>query len=74
MASIVLNYDNYNIQALTALNNILTLGLFKMQTINKIETNDSIEKINERFFYSVSENVLAKDWLNKEEDETWKNL
>ena len=26
------------------------------------------------FFYSVSEQVLAKDWLNKYEDEAWKNL
>ena len=26
------------------------------------------------FFYSVSEHVLAKDWLNAYEDEAWKNL
>ena len=26
------------------------------------------------FFYSVSEQVLAKDWLNEYEDEAWKNL
>jgi hypothetical protein len=26
------------------------------------------------FFYSVSEKVLAKDWLNEYEDEAWKNL
>ena len=26
------------------------------------------------FFYSVNEQVLAKDWLNEYEDTAWKNL
>ena len=26
------------------------------------------------FFYSVSEQILAKDWLNEYEDEAWKSL
>jgi antitoxin (DNA-binding transcriptional repressor) of toxin-antitoxin stability system len=31
--------------------------------------------VNEKdFYYSLSERVLAKDWLNKEEDEAWKDL
>ncbi|MCL2435599.1 MAG: hypothetical protein FWD09_05620 [Lentimicrobiaceae bacterium] len=76
MTTITLDYDNHNIRAQKALENFLALGYFKLHTAEK--THRKIEYLSEmrenEFIYCVSEQVLAKDWLNKEEDEVWKNL
>jgi len=45
-----------------------------VQAIEKPQGKAWIEENDYEFLYSVSEQVLAKDWLNKEEDEVWKNL
>ena len=76
MDSIVLDYDRFNIQAQKALEHILSLGCFKLHTKEK-SNEDAVflaREKDERFLYSVSEQILAKDWLNKNEDEAWKNL
>ena len=67
MRTIILNYDNYNVLAQRALDNILSLGYFKAQTIEKPQEKSWIEENDSEFLYSVSEQALAKDWLNKEE-------
>jgi ADP-glucose pyrophosphorylase len=46
---------------------------------SKIKLSDMFRGVSSKendydFFYSVSEQVLAKDWLNKYEDEAWRNL
>jgi hypothetical protein len=76
MASIILDYDRYNVQAQRALENILASGCFKLRTVEKRyeEVNFSTKENDAVFLRSVSEQVLAKDWLNKAEDEAWKNL
>ena len=74
MRTVILNYDNYNVLAQKALDNILSSGFFKVQTIEKPQEKAWIEENDYEFLYSVSEQALAKDWLNKEEDEVWKNL
>jgi hypothetical protein len=39
--------------------------------IKSLKANKNVEKIET---YFASEQVLAKDWLGKEEEEAWKNL
>ena len=76
MTTITLDYENRNMQARRALENILALGFFKLRTIDKSRHETALlpaEQDNE-FLYSVSEQVLAKDWLNQFEDEAWKSL
>ena len=76
MATIVLDYDRYNMQAQKALENILALGYFKLRAKERLRENATFlarENDND-FLYSVSEQVLAKDWLNKSEDEAWESL
>jgi len=41
--------------------------------LEEYTTPDLMMKENE-LLYFASERVLAKDWLNKDEDEAWKNL
>jgi len=41
--------------------------------LNETENFD-LEFKEKDILYYASESVLAKDWLNKEEDEAWKNL
>jgi len=76
MTTITLDYDNRNIRAQKALENFLALGYFKLHTIEK--THRKMEYLSEmkenELIYRASEQVLAKDWLNKEEDAAWKNL
>jgi len=74
MATVVLNYDNYNVLAQRALDNILSMGFFKVQQIEKLQKKTWTKENDYEFLYSVSEQVLAKDWLNKDEDEVWKDL
>ena len=76
MATITLDYDKYNVRAQKALENFLALGLFKPCTFEKTYKtfNYPTEVKENELLYFVSEHVLAKDWLNKEEDEAWKNL
>jgi len=68
MATITLDYDNYNVEAQKVLHNVLSLGFFRVRKMKKQK------KTEDRFLYSISEQVLAKDWLSKEEDEAWKDL
>ena len=76
MTTITLDYDNYNVRAQKALEKFLALGYFKLHTVEK--TQRKIEYLSEmkenEFIYCVGEQALAKDWLNKEEDEAWKSL
>ena len=72
MATITLDYNTRNAQAQKALDYILSLGVFKVQTIEKLRKVKEEKDLN--FLYSVSEQVLAKEWLNKDEDEAWKDL
>ena len=46
------------------------------KSIKGFSTEDkNLDLLSEKdFFYSVSEHLLTKDWLNKEEDEAWKSL
>jgi len=76
MATIILDYNTRNAQAQKALDYILSLGFFKVQAAEKLQkkTIASSKEQNDEFLYSVSEQVLAKDWLNQNEDEAWKNL
>jgi len=76
MATIILDYDKRNVQAKRALDNILAMGFFKLRTIEKPckRTDLFTEEQDGEFLYSMSEQVLAKDWLNKFEDEAWENL
>jgi len=45
----------------------------KTKSMTKFENSDLMLKEKE-LIYFASEYVLAKDWLNKEEDEAWKSL
>jgi len=45
-----------------------------MQGFLKNYANTDLILKEKDFIYSVSENVLAKDWLNEKEDEVWENL
>jgi hypothetical protein len=74
MATIILNYDNYNVQAQRALENILSSGFFKVEPIEKSRKEYPVNDNDEAFLYSVSEQMLAKDWLNDDEDKAWKDL
>jgi hypothetical protein len=77
MITITLDYDNYNVRAQKALENLLTLGLFKPHTVEKQlyrKVDYPTELKENELIYFASEQILAKDWLNKEEDEAWKNL
>jgi hypothetical protein len=42
--------------------------------LSEISRNGAAKENDYDFFYSVSEKVLAKDWLNEYEDEAWKHL
>ena len=74
MATVILDYDSYNVMAQKALDNILSSGFFKVQRIETLRKNNPTEEKDYKFMYSVSEQTLAKDWLNEDEDEAWKNL
>lgn len=76
MATIILDYNTRNVQAQKALNYILSLGFFREQTGEYLrkKIKSSIKEQNDEFLSLVSEQVLAKDWLNKDENEAWKNL
>jgi len=76
MATITLDYNTRNAQAQKTLDYILSLGVFKTQNIRTPRRgNVSLNTgKDDMFLYSVSEQVLAKEWLNKEEDEAWKDL
>jgi len=76
MATIILDYDNRNTHAKKVLKDILALGFFKLRMPERIQEEVvflSGDK-EDKFLYSVSEQVLAKDWLNETEDIAWKNL
>jgi hypothetical protein len=75
-ATITLDYDQRNIQARKALENMLSLGYFKLRTLDKPQRKVASlsEDRDSEFLYSASEQVLAKDWLNHFEDEAWKSL
>lgn len=72
MATITLDYNHRNVQAQKTLDYMLSMGFFKEKT-GKRNTFLDEEKENE-FLYLVNEQALAKEWLNKEEDEAWKDL
>jgi hypothetical protein len=76
MATIILDYDNRNALAKQMLEDILALGFFKLRTSEKLQ--EEVIHLSggkeDEFIYSVSEQVLAKDWMNKIEDDAWKNL
>jgi len=76
MATIILDYNTRNVHAQKALDYILSSEIFKVQAIGKSskKTTWSDKVQNDNFSYLISEQVLAKDWLNEEEDEVWKNL
>lgn len=75
MATIMLDYDNRNFRAQKALEDILALGFFKLHPLEKVHEEVVFSPVEEdAFLYSVSEQVLAKDWLNEIEDDAWKNL
>jgi len=76
MATVILDYDKYNVQAQKALENILAMGCFKSFSTEKLHEEIAFltRKKDDDFLYLVSEQALAKDWLNKTEDEAWQNL
>ena len=76
MDTVTLNYDRYNVQAQKALENILALGYFKLHNTEKRHKGMArlTRKKDDDFLYLVSEQALAKDWLNENEDKAWKNL
>jgi len=76
MDTVTLNYDRYNVQAQKALENILALGYFKLHNPEKRYKAPArlARKKDDDFLCFVSEQTLAKDWLNENEDEAWKNL
>ena len=57
---------------------VLAVEVNKKQIILKpvvIITKDQLPMLNNRIeTYLASESALAKEWLNQEEDEAWKNL
>ena len=73
MATVTLNYNSRNIQAVRTLEYILSMGFFKTEAViphtEKVFLED--DKLKTHF---ASEVVLAKDWLNIKEDEAWKTL
>ena len=73
MATIVLDYDNNNIKVQRVLKRIISLGFFKERYIKLKRKSVPIRK-DTAFSYTVIEQMLAKDWLNKEEEEAWKDL
>jgi len=73
MATIVLDYDNNNIQVQRVLKKIISLGFFKERYIKLKRKSVPIRK-DTAFSYTVIEQMLAKDWLSKEEEEAWKDL
>ena len=78
MATITLDYSTRNTEAKKALEQLLALGFFKAHAIRKSRRSKStfltLGKKDDNFVYFASEQVLAKDWLNKEEEEVWKDL
>ena len=86
MATIILNYNTRNVQAQKALDYILSLGVFRAETIRR-QRRRPAKSINpfaevrgiwaDRGYvetHLASETVLAKDWLNAREDAVWKDL
>jgi len=76
MATITLDYSTRNAEAKKALEYLLSLGFFKAHAIRKSrrKTGFLSARQEDKLVYLASEKVLAKDWLNKEEDEVWKDL
>ena len=76
MATIILDYDKRNVRAKKVFEDMLALGFFKLRTSEKLQ--EEVIHLSggreDEFIYSVSEQVLAKDWMNKIEDDAWKNL
>jgi len=65
MRTVILNYDNYNVLAQKALDNILSLGFFKVQTIEKPQEKAWDAENDYEFLYAVNEQMSAKDGSKK---------
>ncbi|GHT72849.1 hypothetical protein AGMMS50262_02780 [Bacteroidia bacterium] len=76
MATITLDYDVRNTKAQRTLDYILSMGFFKARTERKPLRRTAVFSVveDDRPIYFASEQALAKDWLNKDEEEAWKNL
>jgi hypothetical protein len=74
MATIVLNYNARNKRAVQTLDYIMAMGFFKSQTA-KPSRKAKLRRENDRMItHFASEAVLSHDWLQKQEDEAWRNL
>ena len=74
MTTVAIDYKNCKMLIQKALESILSLRFFKVQRIEKSRGSDLIRKKGNEFVYSPSKQTLTKDWLNKNENEAWKNL
>jgi len=74
MATVRLNYNSRDMQAVRTLDYILSMGFFKSEEAVAQRTKQMIWEDNSVKTHFASEAVLAKDWLNEKEDEAWKTL